>query len=97
MKITIKHVFVKTHHSIDQIKRYYVFFYCIYTIIITKILNIDSTMTLQKTFKIINDLIDFNELMFTLFIFDVYFCMIKLNAFCFNFDATNNSDAQNHK
>ena len=37
-------------------------------------------MTLQMTFKIINDLIDFNELMFTLFVFDVYFRMIELNA-----------------
>ena len=33
------------------------------------------------TFKIINNSIDFNELMFTLFVFDVYFCMIELNAF----------------
>ena len=40
-------------------------------------------MTLQMTFKIINDSIDFNELMFTLFVFDVYFRMIELNAFFF--------------
>ena len=38
-------------------------------------------MTLQMTFKIINDSIDFNELMFTLLVFDVYFRMIELNAF----------------
>ena len=80
MKITIKHVFVETHHSIDQIKRYYAFFRRIYTIIITKISNIDFEITLQITFKIINDSIDFNELMFTLFVFDVYFRMIELDA-----------------
>ena len=80
MKITIKHVFVETHHSIDQIERYYAFFRRIYTIITTKISSIDFEMTLQMTFKIINDLIDFNELMFTLFVFDVYFRMIELNA-----------------
>ena len=83
MKITIKHVFVETHHSIDQIERYHAFFRRIYTIIITKISNIDFEITLQMTFKIINDSIDFNELMFTLFVFDVYFCMIELNAFFF--------------
>ena len=83
MKITIKHIFVKTHHSIDQIERYHAFFRRIYTIIITKISNIDFEITLQMTFKIINDSIDFNELMFTLFVFDVYFRMIELNAFFF--------------
>ena len=81
MKITIKHVFVETHHSIDQIERYHAFLRRIYTIIITKISNIDFEMTLQMTFKIINNSIDFNELMFTLFVFDVYFRMIELNAF----------------
>ena len=83
MKITIKHVFVETHHSIDQIKRYYAFFRRIYTIIITKISNIDFEITLQMTFKIINNSIDFNELMFTLFMFDIYFHIIELNAFFF--------------
>ena len=81
IKITIKHVFVKTHHLINQIEHYYVFFRRIYTIIITKISNVDFEITLQMTFKIINDSIDFNELMFTLFVFDIYFRMIKLNAF----------------
>ena len=81
IKITVKHVFVETHYSIDQIERYHASFCRIYTIIITKILNIDLTMTLQIIFKIINYLMDFNELIFTLFVFDVYFCMNELNAF----------------
>ena len=46
MKITIKHIFVETNHSIYQIERYDVFFRRIYTIIITKISNIDFEMTL---------------------------------------------------
>ena len=83
MKITIKHVFVETHHSIDQIECYYTFFRRIYTIIITKISSIDFEIILQMTFKIINDSINFNELMFTLFVFDVYFRIIELNAFFF--------------
>ena len=77
MNITIKHVLVETHHLIDQIERYYAFFRRIYTIIITKFLSIDFKMTLQMTFKIINDSINFNELIFTFFVFDVYFRMIK--------------------
>ena len=81
MKITIKHVFIETHYLIDQIKRYHAFFCRIYIIIVTKVLNIDFEITLQMTFKIINDSINFNELIFTLFVFDVYFCMIELNAF----------------
>ena len=73
MKITIKFVLVETHHSIDQIERYHAFFYHIYTIIITKISNINFEMTLQMTFKIINNSINFNELIFTLFMFNVFF------------------------
>ena len=83
MKIIIKHVFVKTHYSINQIEYYYAFFCRIYKIIITKISNIDFEITLQMTFKIINDSINFNELMFTLFVFNFYFRMIELNAFFF--------------
>ena len=80
MKITIKIVFVKTHHSIDQIERYHESFRRIYTIITTKISNIDFELKLQMIFKIINDSIDFNELIFTLFVFDVYSRMIEMNA-----------------
>ena len=80
MKITIKIVFVKTHHLIDQIKRYHKSFRRIYTIIITEISDIDFELKLQMIFKIINDSIDFNELIFTLFVFDVYSRMIEINA-----------------
>ena len=80
MKITIKIVFVETHHSIDQIERYHESFRRIYTIIITEISDIDFELKLQMIFKIINDSIDFNELIFTLFVFDVYSRIIKMNA-----------------
>ena len=83
MKITIKIVFVKTHHSINQIERYYKLFRRIYTIIITKISHIDFELKLQIIFKIINSFINFNELIFTLFVFDVYLRMIKMNALFF--------------
>ena len=80
MKITIKIVFVETHHWINQIERYYKSFRRIYTIIITKISDIDFELKLQIIFKIINNSIDFIELIFTLFVFDVYSRMIEMNA-----------------
>ena len=80
IKITIKIVFVKTHHLINQIERYHELFCRIYTIITMKISNIDSELKLQMIFKIINDSIDFNELISTLFIFDVYLRIIEINA-----------------
>ena len=83
MKITTKIVFVETHYLINQIKRYHKSFRRIYTIIITEISNIDFELKLQKIFKIINDLIDFNELIFTLFVFDVYSRMIEMNVLFF--------------
>ena len=80
IKITIKIVFVETHHSIDQIECYHELFRRIYTIIITEISNIDFELKLQMIFKIINNSIDFNELIFTLFVFDVYLRMIEMNV-----------------
>jgi hypothetical protein len=52
-----------------------------YVIIIAKISNIDSNSTLQMTFKALNDSIEFNELIFTLFVFEAYLRMIEMNAF----------------
>ena len=80
MKIIIKNVFVEAHHLIDQIERYHKPLRRIYTIITTKISDIDFEMTLQMIFKVINDSVNFNELILTLFVFDVYSCIIKMNA-----------------
>jgi hypothetical protein len=52
-----------------------------YAIIIAKNSNIDSNSTLQMTFKALNDFDEFNELIFTLLIFEAYLRMIEMNAF----------------
>jgi hypothetical protein len=80
MRITIKTVFVETHHSIEMIKRYHDSLRRVYAIITTEISNIDLEITLQMTFKIINDSIELDELILILLIFDVYSRMIEMNV-----------------
>ncbi len=54
-----------------------------YAIITTEISSIDFEIALQMTFKVINDSIEFDDLIFTLLMFDVYFRMIEMNASSF--------------
>ena len=84
MGIMMKNVFVKTHHSIDQIEKYHEFFRRIYLVIISKILDIDSNQNLQMIFKTINDSIESHDLMSTLLIFDAYSRMSESDAFVSN-------------
>ncbi len=80
MSIKINTVSIETHHSIDMIERYHDSFRRMYVIIIAKISNIDSNSTLQMTFKTLNDSVEFNELIFTLLVFEAYSRMIEMNA-----------------
>ncbi len=80
MKITIKTTFVETHHSIEMMKRYHDSFRRMYAIITTEISNIDLEIALQMTFKVINESIELDELIFILLMFDVYFQMIEMNV-----------------
>jgi hypothetical protein len=80
MTITIKTISVETHHSIEMMKRYHDSLRRIYAIITTEISSINSEIALQMTFKVINDSIEFDELIFTLLVFDVYFRMIEMNV-----------------
>jgi hypothetical protein len=80
MKITIKTTFVETDHSIERMKRYHDSLRRMYAIITIEISNIDLEIALQMTFKVINDSIEFDELIFILLIFDVYFRMIEMNV-----------------
>jgi hypothetical protein len=80
MKITIKTILVETHHSIEMMKRYHDSLRRMYAIITIEISNIDLEIALQMIFKVINDSIEFDELIFTLLIFDVYSRMIEMNA-----------------
>jgi hypothetical protein len=83
MRITMKTIFVETHHSIEMIKRYHDSFRRMYALITIEISNIDLEIILQMTFKIINDSIELDELIFTLLIFEAYSRMIKMNVSSF--------------
>jgi hypothetical protein len=83
MKITMKTIFVETHHSIEMMKRYHDSLRRVYAIITIEISNIDLEIALQMTFKVINDSIELDELIFTLLIFDVYLRMIEMNVSSF--------------
>jgi hypothetical protein len=83
MKIAIKTMFIKTHHSIKMIKRYHDLLRRIFSIIAIEISDIDLEITLQMTFKIINDSTEFDDLIFTLLMFDVYLWMIEMNVSSF--------------
>jgi hypothetical protein len=80
MKITMKTIFVETHHSIEMMKRYHDSLRRVYAIITIEISNIDFEIALQMTFKVINDSIEFDELIFTLLVFDAYLRMIDMNV-----------------
>jgi hypothetical protein len=80
MKITVKTISVETHHSIEMMKRYHDPLRRVYAIITTEISNIDFEIALQMTFKVINDSIEFDELIFTLLVFGAYFRMIEMNV-----------------
>jgi hypothetical protein len=80
MRITIKTIFVETHHSIEMMKRYHDSLRRVYAIITTEISNIDFEIALQMTFKIINDSIEFDELILILLVFEAYSRMIEMNV-----------------
>ncbi len=80
MRIIVKIVSIKAHHSIEMMKRYHESLRRAYSIISTEISEIDSELALQMTFKVINDSIEFNDLISTLLIFEAYLRMIEMNA-----------------
>jgi hypothetical protein len=80
MKIRINIIIVEIHHSIKMIKRYHEFLRRVYAIIVAKMLDIDFNSILQIIFKTLNDLINFDELIFTLLAFDAYFRIIEMNV-----------------
>jgi hypothetical protein len=79
-KIAIKTILVKTHHSIEMMKRYHDSLRRVYAIITIEISSIDFEIALQMTFKVINDSIEFDELILILLIFEAYFRMIEMNV-----------------
>jgi hypothetical protein len=80
MNITVKNVFVETHHLIEIIERYHKSLRRVYTNIIVEISDITLDLILQMTFKTINDSVDSNELVSILLVFDVYSRISDLDA-----------------
>ena len=85
MKIIVKNVFVKAHHSIDLIERYHELLRRIYIIIIIEIFRINANLILQMSFKALNDSIRSNGFVFILFVFEAYLRIIDMNASSFTF------------
>jgi hypothetical protein len=83
MRIIVKTTVVETHHSIEMMKRYHDSLRRVYAIITIEISNINLEIALQMTFKVINDSIEFDELILTLLVFDVYLRMIDMNVSSF--------------
>jgi hypothetical protein len=80
INIRVNIVLVETHHLIKMIKRYHEFLRRIYAIIVAKVLKINSNSILQMIFKTLNDSINFDDLIFTLLVFDAYSRMIEMNV-----------------
>ena len=80
MRIIVKNAFVETHHFIELIERYHESLRRAYNIITVEISEIESQLTLQMTFKTLNDSARSNDLVSTLLMFDVYSRMIEANA-----------------
>ncbi len=80
MNIKVNIVFVETHHSMKMIERYHEFLRRVYAIIVAKLFEIDSNSILQRIFKTLNDSINFDDLIFTLFVFDAYLRTIEMNV-----------------
>jgi hypothetical protein len=83
MRIAIKTMSIETHHLIEMMKRYHDSLRRIYSIIAIEISDIDLEITLQMTFKALNESIEFDDLIFILLIFDVYLRMIEMNVSSF--------------
>ncbi len=83
MTIIIKSISIEIHWSIDVIKRYHVKLRKVYQMILENLDNetdVIKKMMLQMIIKAINDTIDFDKLMLTLLIFDVYSRMHVMNS-----------------
>ena len=83
MNIQIKCVLVEVANFIGLIKRYYVLLRYAYEIIIEELKNqvVVKDIYLQITIKAINNIVEYNNLIFTLLVFDIFLRIISDNAF----------------
>jgi hypothetical protein len=81
MTIIIKSISMKTHWSINIMKKYHVELRKTYQMIFENLeTNINKKIILQMIVKTINDTIESNELMFILLIFEIYSRMHVMNS-----------------
>lgn len=80
MRIIVKNISVKAHHSIELVKCYHGSFCQIYSIIIIKLPKINFKLALQMFFKTFNNLARSNGLISILLVFGSYLYMINMNA-----------------
>jgi hypothetical protein len=80
IKIRINIVFVKIHHLINIIERCHESLRRIYIIIVAKIFEINSNAILQMFFKVLNNSTNFDDLIFTLLLFEAYSKIIEMNV-----------------
>ena len=86
INIVIVTMLVEIHWSIKIIEKYYSIFRRTYLMIMKNLIvtnmiftNIIKNIKLQMTIKIVNDIINDNDLIFTLLMFDAYFRMQKFD------------------
>ena len=80
MGINTKGVLVEVHNSISMIEWYYEPIQCAYQIITTEIPNINRNITLQMTFKGIDNTTSPNSLVSTLLVFGIYPRLVELDV-----------------
>lgn len=81
MKIIVKNIPIKSHHSIELVERYHVSYCQIYSIITAEILRIKPELALQMFSKTLNNLVKPNSFIPSLLIFDAYHCITDMDAF----------------
>lgn len=77
MKIVVKNTLIEIHDFLSMIKYYHRPLWQVCSIINTVILDIKPNLTLQIFFKVINDLVSLNKLVFILLVMSIYSKMTK--------------------
>ena len=81
MRIIVKNIFVKLHHSIRLIERFYDLLHQIYNTITIKFLRIKPKLILQIFFKVLNDLVKPNKLVLILLVFNAYPYIMNIDIY----------------
>lgn len=77
MRIIIKNVSVEAYYSISIVKHYHKPLQQVYSIITIEISDIKPDLTLQMSFKAMNNSVGPIELVFTLLVFGIYLRMTR--------------------